>query len=107
MPEWVDMGVDTVKEGNPIGQYRDRLQLLMQDDVGIVRNTAGLQKAIKHLDTMYNEIEELYRTTKMNVALCELRNMVHVARLIVVQCLRRKENKGGFYNIDFELVRNV
>jgi len=107
MPEWEDMGVDAIQDGNPVGQYRDRLQLLMQDDVGIVRSTARLQKAIKQLDTMYSEIEELYRTTKMNVALCELRNMVHVARLIVEQCLRRKENKGGFYNIDFELVRNV
>ena len=38
----------------------------------------------------------------MNTALSQLRNMVNVAHLIVQQSLERNENRGGFYNIDYE-----
>lgn len=107
IPKWDDTGTQFTKEKILIKHNMDRLQALMQDYVGIVRSTARLQKGIKHLDTIYSEIEELYRTTKVDVALCELRNMINVAHLIIGQCLKRKENKGGFYNIDFEPIRSV
>ena len=68
--------------------------------MGIVRSTDRLKKAIIHLDLMYKEVEELYRESKVNMALCELRNMINVAHLIISQSLERKENKGGFFNID-------
>jgi L-aspartate oxidase len=54
------------------------------------------------LDLIYNEVDELYRKSKVNTALCELRNMINVAHLIIHQSLERKENRGGCYNIDNE-----
>jgi L-aspartate oxidase len=59
-----------------------------------------LKRAIKRLDVIYNEVEDLYRESKVTTSLCELRNMVNVAHLIIHQSLERKENKGGYFNSD-------
>jgi len=72
----------------------------MRDYVGIVRSNYRLQKAIKHLDFIYEEVEELYKKATVTNKLCELRNMVNVSHLIIKQSIERKENKGGYYNID-------
>lgn len=100
IPEWNDEGASIPKEHILIQHNLKRLQALMRDYVGIVRSNNRLTKSIKHLDHIYNEVEELYKKTKINTTLCELRNIINVAHLIVSQSLERKENKGGYYNID-------
>lgn len=106
IPQWDDTGTRFAKENILIKHNTAHLQALMQDYVGIVRSTDRLHKAIKHLDVIYSEIEVLYRTMKVDVGICELRNMINVAHLIIGQCLKRKENIGGFYNIDLEPIKN-
>ncbi|MFS4456022.1 L-aspartate oxidase [Maribacter sp. 2304DJ31-5] len=81
---------------------RAKLQALMRSYVGIVRNDDLLRAATERLAEMYEEIEELYEKYKLDTSLCELRNMITIARLIVAHSLERKENKGGFFNIDNE-----
>lgn len=103
IPDWFDEGTSITKEHVLITHNRKQLQALVRDYVGIVRKTRRLQKATVHLDMMYREIDELYRESQVNTALCELRNMIHVAHLIIEQSLERKENKGGYFNIDFQL----
>ena len=76
------------------------LQILMRDYVGIARSNTRLKIAKKKLDIIYNRVEELYKISKITTALCELRNMVNVAYLIINQSLERKENKGGYFNTD-------
>ena len=41
-----------------------------------------------------------YKESKITTSLCELRNMINVAHLIISQSLERTKNKGGYYNID-------
>ena len=72
----------------------------MRDYVGIVRSNDRLTKAVEHLELIYKEVEELYKKSKVNTTLCELRNMINTAHLIINQSLDRKENRGGYYNID-------
>lgn len=100
IPKWNDKGTSIPKEHVLIKHNLKELQALMRDYVGIVRSNDRLNKAIAHLDIIYNEVEELYRTSKITTTLCELRNMVNVAHLIIGQSLNRKENKGGYFNID-------
>lgn len=100
IPEWNDEGTTVPKEHILIQHNLKQLQALMRNYVGIVRNNNRLTKAITHLDLIYKEVEELYKKVKVNTTLCELRNMVNVAHLIINQSLERKENKGGYYNID-------
>jgi L-aspartate oxidase len=52
------------------------------------------------LEELYAETEVLYQKHKLNTVLCQLRNMINVAHLIIQQSLIRKENRGGFYNED-------
>lgn len=100
IPEWNDEGTSIPEEHILIQHNLKQLQALMRDYVGIVRSNKRLKRAIKHLDLIYEEVEDLYRESKISTSLCELRNMINVAHLIIRQSLDRKENKGGYYNID-------
>ncbi len=100
IPKWNDDGTVITEEHILIQHNLRELQALMRDYVGIVRNNRRLKKAIKRLDVIYQEVEDLYRESKVTTALCELRNMVNVAHLIIQQSLDRKENRGGYFNSD-------
>ena len=100
IPDWNDEGTSIPQEHILIQHNLKQLQALMRDYVGIVRSNKRLKKAIKHLDLIYNEVEELYCESKVNTALCELRNMINVSHLIIRQSLERTKNKGGYYNVD-------
>ncbi len=100
IPDWNDEGTVIAEEHVLIQHNLKQLQSLMRDYVGIVRNNKRLKRAIKHLDLIYSEVEDLYRESKITTSLCELRNMVNVAHLIIQQSLDRKENRGGYYNSD-------
>ena len=100
IPDWNDEGTTIPEEHVLIQHNLKQLQALMRDYVGIVRSNKRLKSAIKHLDLIYNEVEDLYKESKITTSLCELRNMINVAHLIISQSLERTENKGGYYNID-------
>ena len=100
IPDWNDDGTIIPKEHVLIQHNLKQLQALMRDYVGIVRSNDRLTKAITHLDLIYNEVEEFYKKSKITTTLCELRNMINVAHLIITQSLERKENRGGYFNSD-------
>lgn len=100
IPDWNDEGTRIPKEHVLIQHNLKELQALMRDYVGIVRSDKRLQKAVARLDVIYNDIEELYRESKVTTSLCELRNMINVAHLIISQSLEQKENRGGYFNLD-------
>ncbi len=100
LPEWNDEGTSIPKEHILVQHNLLQLQALMRDYVGIVRSKDRLTKAIDHLDFMYKEVEDLYKNSKVATSLCELRNMINVSHLIISQSLERKDNKGGYFNID-------
>lgn len=100
IPEWNDEGTTIPEEHILIQHNLKQLQALMRDYVGIVRSNKRLKRAIKHLDLIYEEVEDFYKESKVTTSLCELRNMINVAHLIIRQSLDRTENKGGYYNID-------
>lgn len=81
---------------------RNEVQAVMNKGAGIVRSNDGLSKALNKLKDLAVETEELYSTSGFLASLCELRNLVTVGMLIVEQSIKRKENKGGFFNIDLE-----
>lgn len=103
IPEWNDEGVTLLKEEIILQKKIKKLQLLMRCHVGIVRSNFELKKGVKKLTKLYTETEALYQKHKLNTSLCELRNMVNVAHLIIDQSLARTENKGGYYNLDYSI----
>jgi L-aspartate oxidase len=100
IPEWNAEGTSDPKEMILITQSLKELQLLMSDYVGIVRTDVRLDRAMKRLDLLFQETEELYKTTKVSPQLCELRNLITVGYLIVKGAQFRKESRGLHFNTD-------
>lgn len=100
IPDWNTKGTSEPKEMILITQSLKELQLIMSDYVGIVRTDVRLQRAMKRLDLLFEETEDLYRSTKVSPQLCELRNLITVGYLIVKGAQFRKESRGLHYNTD-------
>lgn len=111
IPNWNALGTTEPKEMILITQSLKELQSIMSDYVGIVRTDVRLHRAMKRLDLLFEETEELYRSTKVSPQLCELRNLITVAYLIVKGAEFRKESRGLHYNTDHlqksNLVQNI
>jgi L-aspartate oxidase len=111
IPDWNASGTSEPKEMILITQSLKELQLVMSDYVGIVRNNVRLQRALKRIDLLFEETEELYQTTTVSQQLLELRNMISVGYLIIKGAAFRKESRGLHYNTDYpnkaELVQNI
>ncbi len=111
LPDWKAGGTTQPKEMILITQSFKEIQLLMSDYVGIVRNNVRLERAMRRLDLLWMEIEELYKSTSLSPQLCELRNLITVGYLIVKGAQLRKESRGLHFNTDYpeksELVQNI
>ena len=101
IPDWNAAGTNAPKEMILITQSLKEMKLLMSDYVGIVRNNERLHRAHKRLDLLHEETEALYEKTEVSPQLCELRNMITVAYLIVKCAEFRHESRGLHYNTDF------
>ena len=101
LPDWKADGTNVPKEMILITQSVKELKLLMSDYVGIVRNNERLSRAMKRLDLLYEETESLYQRTIVSPQLCELRNMITVAYLIVKCAEFRQESRGLHFNTDY------
>ena len=82
-------------------QSKREMQSIMSNYVGIVRSNLSLQRAMRRLSCLYEETEELYNKTKPNRELCELRNMIAIAYLIIKQGEAIKESVGCHFNKDY------
>ncbi|MBL0181361.1 MAG: L-aspartate oxidase [Chitinophagaceae bacterium] len=111
IPDWKTDGTNVPKEMILITQSVKEMKLLMSDYVGIVRNNERLSRAMKRLDLLYEETESLYQKTIVSPQLCELRNMITVAYLIVKCAEFRQESRGLHFNTDYpgksERVQNI
>ncbi len=101
IPDWNASGTNAPKEMILITQSLKELQLLMSDYVGIVRTNTRLLRALKRLDLLHEETEQLYETSTVSPQLCELRNLITVGYLIVKGASFRKESRGLHYNTDY------
>ncbi len=101
IPDWNASGTSSPKEMILITQSLKEMKLLMSDYVGIVRNNERLHRANRRLDLLHEETEALYERTAVSPQLCELRNMITVAYLIVKSAEFRKESRGLHFNTDY------
>jgi L-aspartate oxidase len=101
IPDWDAKGTTNPREMILITQSLKELRLLMSDYVGIVRNNMRLERASRRLDLLHEEVENLYRSSKISPQLCELRNMITIGYLIVKGAQFRKESRGLHFNTDF------
>ena len=100
LPAWDESRVDNADERVVIQHNWHELRLLMWDYVGIVRTTRRLERALRRITMLQQEIDEYYAHFRVSNHLLELRNLVQVAELIVRCAMMRKESRGLHYTLD-------
>lgn len=101
IPDWNDEGTSMPEELVLITQEIKELQSIMSNYVGIVRSNLRLKRAFDRLEIIYKETEDLYEKSTVSQKICELRNAINVAYLIIKMAKRRRESRGLHYNIDY------
>ncbi len=94
LPARDESRVENADERVVIQHNWHELRLLMWDYVGIVRTTKRLERALRRITMLQQEIDEYYANFRVSNNLLELRNLVQVAELIVRCAMMRKESRG-------------
>ncbi|HPW90717.1 MAG TPA: L-aspartate oxidase [Paludibacteraceae bacterium] len=101
IPEWNDDGTSLPEEMILITQSVKEVQQIMSSYVGIVRSNLRLKRAMSRLEILFRETESLFDRSVVSRDICELRNCISVAYLIIKQATARKESRGLHYTIDY------
>ncbi len=101
VPDWNSEGTTQPNEMILITSNLNELQNVMTNYVGIVRSDLRLKRALDRLRIIYGETEALYERTIVSTKLCELRNLIAVAYLIVKFAMARKESIGLHFSTDY------
>lgn len=97
VPLWNAEGTEAPEEMILITQTLKEIKSIMSNYVGIVRSELRLKRALDRLEIIYRETEELYERATVSVELCELRNLINVAYMIIKFASNRKESVGLHY----------
>ena len=91
LPAWDESQVEIPDELVVIQHNWHELRLLMWDYVGIVRTTRRLERALRRITMLQQELDEYYARFRVSNNLLELRNLVQVAELSYAArcCVRR------------------
>ncbi|EIY0239897.1 L-aspartate oxidase [Escherichia coli] len=101
LPPWDESRVENPDERVVIQHNWHELRLFMWDYVGIVRTTKLLERALRRITMLQQEIDEYYAHFRVSNNLLELRNLVQVAELIVRCAMMRKESRGLHFTLDY------
>jgi L-aspartate oxidase len=96
--------VDSARPPEPSGPGTplpaEELRSLMSRHAAIVRNDDGLDAARAGIAGMSKTVDRLVEQSPGDIAFRQLRNMVAIARLIVLSALQRRESRGLHFNTD-------
>ncbi|HCP0161176.1 TPA: L-aspartate oxidase [Escherichia coli] len=101
LPPWDESRVENPDERVVIQHNWHELRLFMWDYVGIVRTTKRLERALRRITMLQQEIDEYYAHFRVSNNLLELRNLVQVAELIVRCAMMRKESRRLHFTLDY------
>lgn len=101
IPDWDDSNTGLSNEDILVTHNLRETQKFMSDYVGIVRSDFRLERAMRRLGLLYDETERFYKNTRLSVKLCELRNVIQVAYLVIKSATARKESRGLHYTTDY------
>lgn len=96
IPPWRDDAPETADPAL-ISQDMSSIKRIMWNYVGLVRTTPRLERAIRDLRSLENEIERFYRVTRLTDGLIGLRNAVRAAIIVALAAWENKASMGCHY----------
>jgi fumarate reductase flavoprotein subunit len=91
-----------------VNVLRERLMDTMWDDVGVIRDGAGLQRGLEALEAIESELLATTGVADGDRAFnltwhdwLNLRSLVEISRVITAAALRRENSRGAHYREDF------
>jgi len=101
IPDWKGQHFSKDNQQEVTHTLSEQLRKIMSEQVGIFKTTEGLITAQTNIKKLYFAVVDLYNSNKLSPQICELRNMVSVAYVLVNQSLELTKNKGVFYNHNY------
>ncbi len=98
---WDDSGTIDNEEWVLISHNLAEVKNIMWNYVGIVRSNLRLERALRRIKLLEKETENFYRRTKITPKILELRNIITVAKLIILSALKRHESRGLHFTVDY------
>ena len=101
IPDWDESRVTDSDENVVLSHNWSELRRCMWNYVGIVRTNKRLERAARRIGLLKQEVHDYYSNYRVNGDLIELRNLIHVAELMVQAAQWRRESRGLHYTLDY------
>lgn len=107
VPYWDDSGLIYDADPTLIQGDMQTIRNLMWHYVGLVRSEYRLNRAVRELRTLWLDIEDFYRKTRLSDGLLGLRNSVQAALIIARAAQRNRVSRGSHYREDSRALENA
>ncbi|MEN6479405.1 MAG: L-aspartate oxidase [Anaerolineales bacterium] len=100
IPAWESAEDDVPADPVLVRHDMTTLQHTMWYYVGLIRSRRRLERALRDITNLQQDVETFYRQTKLDSAIISLRNAVQAALIVAQAAWEARESHGCHYRID-------